>query len=107
MNRREIFMVCASAGAAHPPVDGLAPRAGEPDVFFAPGAVFDAEGAVPAVLLAAATLMLAPSLSRSVPSVTTVSPTEIPASMAVFLPSLGPTVILRTDTLLSALTKYT
>jgi len=53
-------------------------------------------GAAP--VSAPARLILAPSLSRSVPSMTTVSPMDKPDRMAVFFPSLGPKLIFRTDT---------
>src|ERR1700689_4751644 len=53
------------------------------------------------------TLIWAPSLNRSVPSTTTVSPTVRPDRMAVLRPSLAPRVTLRTDTVLFALTRYT
>src|ERR1700676_199785 len=96
-NRREMFMGCASAVAADQPLEGaLAPCAGAPGLFFlcAAGVV----GAAPPAVPAPAMLILAPSLSRSVPSMTTVSLTMSPDRMAVFLPSLGPKVTLRTDT---------
>src|ERR1700722_1208121 len=53
------------------------------------------------------TLICTPSVSLSVPSVTTVSPAARPDRMAVFRPSLGPRVTLRTDTVLLVLTRYT
>ena len=54
---------------------------------------------------AAATLIFAPSLSRSVPSMTTMSPAARPLAMTVFLPSLGPSVTLCTETVSSLLTR--
>src|SRR3979490_1419054 len=97
MNRREMFMGWASAIAADQPREGaLAPCAGVPGFFFL--CVAGVEGAAPAAVSAPARLILAPSLSRSVPSMTTVSPIDKPDRMAVFFPSLGPKVTLRTDT---------
>src|SRR5580658_1350776 len=52
-------------------------------------------------------LIWAPSLNRSVPSTTTVSPAVRPDRMAVFWPSLAPKATLRTETVLLALTRYT
>src|SRR5580704_11613584 len=55
----------------------------------------------------AETLIWAPSLNRSVPSTTTVSPAVRPDRMAVLRPSLAPGVTFWTDTVLFALARYT
>jgi len=68
-NRREMFMKCASAVAVDQPREGaLAPCAGAPGFFFF--CVVGVEGTAPAAPSAPAMLIFAPSLSRSVPSVT-------------------------------------
>src|SRR5215813_8687221 len=64
-----------------------------------------APGAPPGVLAwppSPATITLMPSRRRSVPSTTTRSPADNPELMAVILPSTGPVLTWRTDTVLSA-----
>ena len=99
----------AAVAVDQPSVDALEPCAAVPDFFFflVVGGDPGAAGGAPEAVAGVAMLIAAPSLSRSVPLTTTVSPTARPESMAVFLPSLGPGVILRTLTVLSALARYT